>query len=930
MARRLREHDWGASTLGPRATWPHSLNLALNICLDSHFPIAVWWGPDLVQFYNDAYQPIIGDDKEAAGFGAPAYDSWQEIWDTIGPMVEQVMQRGEAVRGEDLPLYIYRNGVLGLAHFTFSYSPIRDDTGAVLGMFTAAVETTARMDLERRQAFRLKLAQELRQMPGPEAAMQAASLALGDYLAVPFVRLGTISLGEPHADWRTALEAGEPVRIDDLRGHPARQSWVPELPELPDLAALLIVPTVEDGSAGTVLIIGKHAPYRWTDGDVLSARESLDQIEGVLSRLRAEQLVRQNLATEIERLRHLFDQAPSFFAVTQGPQHVFDLANAAYLSLIGKRDILGLPVRTALPEVEGQGFFELLDQVYATGVPFITHGMPVKLQRTAGVALEELVIDFIFQPVADAEGTVTGILIEGTDVTLQYRAQAELTRERDLSQHVLSSMKEGFAIIGSNLTVQQVNDEGVRLAQRTRDEIVGLPVGAVWPGLDGDDTDALFRRVLATRVAEIRDAPFAWPDGRQAWMELRIYPSLGDGVAFFFRDITERKVAQRQLRDADKRKDEFLAMLAHELRNPLAPIGAAADLLRMAQLDEARLRQTSGIITRQVKHMTSLINDLMDVSRVTRGLITLEHDILDGKQLIADAVEQTRPLIAARRHSLDVHTPHESAFVRGDQKRLVQVLANLLGNAAKYTPEGGEIALSMEVRAGLVSFTVRDNGIGMAPPLIASVFELFMQGERSSDRSQGGLGIGLALVHSLVELHGGAVSARSPGLGQGSEFTVVLPAVACDVEAAPAPDSRLPAATGPCLRIMVVDDNVDAAQMLSMFLEATGHDVITEHSPHAALERARTEAVDVFLLDIGLPDMDGYELAQRLRQRAGSKNGAGATFIAITGYGQESDRGSSLNAGFSYHFVKPVDTLELARLLATLAEKPARLKAGSS
>jgi len=938
MARRLREHDWSVSTLGPRSTWPHSLNLALNICLDSHFPIAIWWGPDLIQFYNDAYQPIIGDDKDVTGFGGPAFESWQEIWDTIGPMVEQVMQQGEAVRGEDLPLWIRRNGVLGLAHFTFSYSPIRDDSGAVLGMFTAAVETTARMDLERRQAFRLKLAQDLRQMPGPDAAMQAASLALGDYLDAPFVRLGaidaatrsvvlqpatpdgaalTIALDGPRAAWHTALDGGAPVRLDDLR----------DQAPVPGIASLLMLAASEDGSVGTVLVAGKHAPYRWTDGDVLSARESLDQIEGVLRRLRAEQLVRQNLATEIERLRHMFDQAPSFLAVTQGPQHVFDLANAAFGSLVGEREILGLPVRAALPELGGQGFFELLDEVYATGVPFISRGTPIKLQRTPDAPLDELMVDFIYQPVLDAEGTVTGILIEGTDVSMQYSAQAELVRERDLSQHVLSSMKEGFAIVGSDLTVRQVNDEGVRLAQRPREAIVGMPAGAVWPWLDGDATDALSGRVLASHAAEIRDVPFAWPDGRQAWMELRIYSSLDDSMALFFRDITERKVAQRQLRDADKRKDEFLAMLAHELRNPLAPIGAAADLLRMAQLDEARLRQTSGIITRQVRHMTSLINDLMDVSRVTRGLITLEHDILDAKALIADAVEQTRPLIAARRHSLDVHTPHEPAFVRGDQKRLVQVLANLLGNAAKYTPEGGEIAVSLEVRGALVRFTVRDNGIGMAPSLIASVFELFMQGERTSDRSQGGLGIGLALVHSLVELHGGAVSAHSAGLGQGSEFTVVLPAVASDVDALPAPAHRLPAPTGPRLRIMVVDDNVDAAQMLSMFLEAAGHDVVTEHSPYAALERARVDTVDVFLLDIGLPDMDGYELAQRLRQRAG---GAGATFIAITGYGQESDRGSSMNAGFSYHFVKPVDTLELARLLATLAEKPARFKAGSS
>jgi PAS domain S-box-containing protein len=912
MAARLRAYDWNGSELGPCASWPHSLILALNICLDSHFPIAVWWGPRLIQFYNDAYQPILGDEKDVHAFGGAAIDSWLEIWPTIGPMVEQVMHQGKAVKGEDLPLHIYRRGVLGLAHFTFSYSPIRDETGAIVGMFTAAVETTERVALERRQAFRLKLAEDLRQVSRPEAAIRTGGDLLRNYLDADYIGFDGLERIDPGL--RAVLEGGNPVRIDRL--DPASGAAQLALPGAPGLASLLLLPVITEGRLTSALSIGKHTPYRWTDADVLATQESLDQVQAVLSRLRAEQLVRKQLASEVERLRSLFDQAPSFIAVTRGPEHVYELANAAYLLMVGRRDILGMPVPAVLPELTEQGYNELLDQVYATGVPYIAHGVPVRFQRTPGAGLEELILDFIFQPVTDAEGKITGVLIEGSDVTRQHRAQAELRRERDQSQHLLSSMKEGFAIVDRDWTIRQINDEGLRIAQRSREEVIGKNHWDIWPDVRGTEVEAMYRRVLDTRTAEMNEVLITQPDGRSIWMEVRAYPALDDGLAFFFRDITERKTAQQQLRDADKRKDEFLAMLAHELRNPLAPISAAADLLRMTQVDEARLRQTSGIITRQVKHMTSLVNDLMDVSRVTRGLVTLQHELLDAKQIVADAVEQTRPLIEARRHSLDVHTPSEAAFVQGDQKRLVQVLTNLLNNAAKYTPEGGAIALSMNVRAGVVHFSVRDNCIGMEPALMAKVFELFMQAERSSDRAQGGLGIGLALVKSLVELHKGSVSVHSGGVGHGSEFTVTLPRVVKHGDAGQAPESIAPSPAAYCLRIMIVDDNVDAAQMLAMFLEAAGHQVLIEHSPHAALERMRGDSVDVFLLDIGLPQMDGYELAQRLRQQAG---GAKARFIAVTGYGQEADRSASMHAGFSYHFVKPVDAPKLAGLLATLA-----------
>jgi len=383
------------------------------------------------------------------------------------------------------------------------------------------------------------------------------------------------------------------------------------------------------------------------------------------------------------------------------------------------------------------------------------------------------------------------------------------------------------------------------------------------------------------------------------------------------RKEAEHHRAEQELRAADQRKDEFLAMLAHELRNPLAPISAAAQLLKLVHFDEARVKQTSDIIARQVDHMTSLVDDLLDVSRVTRGLVALDKEPLDIKRIVADAVEQVTPLIDSRAHELELQLPAESAGVLGDQKRLVQVVANLLNNAAKYTPDGGHIRLRLELRDHEVVLAVADNGIGMEPDLVLRVFDLFAQAERTSDRSQGGLGLGLALVKSLVGLHGGTVHAASRGLGMGSEFTVRLPRLSGMstpvVRRTEAPPTR--PAYARALRVMVVDDNADAAHTLEMFLHAAGHEVFVASRAEDALERARVEQPSVYLLDIGLPDMDGNELARRLR--AMPEMGS-AVLIAVTGYGQAQDREKSFAAGFDYHFVKPVDTHKLAALLAEI------------
>jgi PAS domain S-box-containing protein len=500
------------------------------------------------------------------------------------------------------------------------------------------------------------------------------------------------------------------------------------------------------------------------------------------------------------------------------------------------------------------------------------------------------------------------------------RAQAALRAERDQSRQIFDSMAEGFGLLDSDWTIVQVNEIGARLSRRDPAELRGRHLWTAMPSLVGGPVEALYRRVQQRQAPETLEHSHVLGDGAVAWLEIRAYPLPEGRLAVFFRDISERKAVEGRLRDADRRKDEFLAMLAHELRNPLAPIGAAAHLLRLGRLDEARVRHTSQIIGRQVDHMTHLINDLLDVSRVTRGLVELENAPLDMRQVVADAIEQVAPLIQSKRHHLRSHMPPAASLVMGDKKRLVQVLTNILNNAAKYTPEGGEITLLLEPGEAQLRIDIADNGIGMTPDLAAHVFDLFAQAERSSDRSAGGLGLGLALVKSLVELHGGSVTCDSAGAGAGSRFRVCLPRLAAAAAPVAADTGRRTDDAAAALRVLVVDDNADAAAMLAMVLESLGHRVAVEHDSRAALARARDEHPDVCILDIGLPEIDGIDLAQRMHAQPET---ADAVLIAVTGYGHDSDRRQSAAAGFAHHLVKPADTGQLADILAQIGRNRA-------
>ena len=378
------------------------------------------------------------------------------------------------------------------------------------------------------------------------------------------------------------------------------------------------------------------------------------------------------------------------------------------------------------------------------------------------------------------------------------------------------------------------------------------------------------------------------------------------------KELAVRREAERKLRETDQKKDEFLAMLAHELRNPLAPITMAAQLIKLPSAGQRQVEQASQIIGRQVAHMTSLLDDLLDVSRVTRGRIVLEKEAVDTKAVIADAIEQSRSLVQLKQHQLNVRLTGEAVYIEGDKTRLVQIVANILINAAKYTPVQGIIDLRLDAAPEEVFITVSDNGIGIEADVLPHIFELFTQAPRGPDRAHGGLGIGLALVKSLVELHGGTISAQSQGSNSGSEFTVKLPRYKHSLDASIRSRENQEAASEETLAILVVDDNVDAASTLATFAEALGHRVLTAYSAKEAAERAASQRFDVIFLDIGLPDMDGYKLAKKIR---GLKLCESSVLVALTGYGQPQDRKMAHEAGFDVHLTKPADFSRLMRVL---------------
>ncbi len=519
----------------------------------------------------------------------------------------------------------------------------------------------------------------------------------------------------------------------------------------------------------------------------------------------------------------------------------------------------------------------------------------------------------------------TGIV---RDITAYKRAVAERTAllgeleaERALLNTLLDNAPVGFGFFDRELRYVRINPALAAINGLPVEAHLGRTLREVLPGLSQEVFDA-FRHVLETGTSivskEFRGETPRTPGRPRYWL-CSFYPvKTADGAVLgagaVVTDIDDRKRMEEALKEADQRKDQFLAMLAHELRNPLAPIANAVQIMKVQGLNGPNFEWSVKVIEDQIKHMSRMVDDLLDVSRITRGKVVLQKEPVELQAVVDLAVEASRPLIEDYHHHLTVTLPDHPVLLEVDPARMAQVLSNLLNNAAKYTDEGGEIALIAEREGREVAIHVRDNGTGIAPELLPHIFDMFTQADQTLSRSRGGLGIGLTLVRSLVEMHDGRVTARSAGPGLGSEFTVRLP-VSPDAPAeppadGPAGDESIPRL--PRRRILVVDDNRSNATSLGVLLRALGQEVEMAYDGPAALELVRRRRPDLVLLDIGLPGMDGYEVARRCREDEGTRR---IMLVAMTGYGKEEDRRRSQEAGFNVHLVKPVNLEDLQMIL---------------
>ncbi|WP_082547960.1 ATP-binding protein [Massilia sp. Root335] len=853
-------HDWSGSPLGPPDGWSPALRNAASLILESEFPMYLAWGPHLALLYNAAFIPLL-DSTHPAVLGRPLAQVWPDRWPGLKPLVERALA-GHATYGEDVPSPIDRNGKPYNAWFTLAYSPLRDDSGTVRGVLCVTSETTQRVQLERRHAVQLQVVDTLRRMHHPSDIIECSCTLLGNHLELE--RACYVETDEADGsfevmhDWARDTRApliGRRARLDDFG---------------PQALALLRTGSplaVRDATADPRLPArGEHYAAAGARAILVVPKVRRDQLVAALVGYSA--LPRdwdeetQRLAADIaERSWEALDRVRAEQALRD--------AVARQTTLLDMNEFR-LEVSDLLRRLNDPS--QIFVQTGAMLGRFLQASRVLYGDYDADKQLVTFHSNYTDGIVAELNGTFPAALFGASNF-------GSLAQGTWVSSDLQRDPRTSGPDVWPNYAALQIRSSVI------------VPLNR-----NGALTSCLFINDNLPRVWSADIVRLIEDVAERAW------------------SAVERVRAEDALRLADRRKDEFLAMLAHELRNPLAPISAAAQLLNMGPPDAARVERTSAIIARQVAHMTGLIDDLLDVSRVTRGLVVLGRDEVDLRRVIGDAVEQVRPLIEARRHQLALHLAPEPAIVEGDPKRLVQVVANLLNNAAKYTHEGGELSVWMGITPEQVLVSVSDNGIGISAELLPTVFDLFSQAERTPDRSQGGLGLGLALVKSLVELHGGMVTAASKGRNLGSEFTIRLPRLRD--AATPSGDASTSGAHAPGtargLSLMLVDDNVDAAMTLGLLLESGGHRVTVMHHPAEALEQAAQARYDAFLLDIGLPGMNGYELARRLRKLPAC---AEATLVAITGYGQQSDQASAAYAGFDSYFVKPVDPEGLFALL---------------
>jgi signal transduction histidine kinase/CheY-like chemotaxis protein len=823
----MRKIDWQASPLGPPERWPRNLQVLIPVMLASRFGMRILWGPELIMLYNDSYRPILGATKHPAAMGAPTRETFREIWDTVGPMFDRV-RAGEAIALYDTALPLDRNGYLEECYFTLSYSPIPDDDGAIAGVLGVIHETTRRVLGDRR----LRTLRELSATEAARTAPQAcrtqitalarnthdlpfALLYLVDDVADRAVLAGVTGLatGDPLLVGSVALTGSEVWPFDAVTraGHgqvTALAVTTPAGPYGERVTHAYVAPLHHPGDPRpSAFFVAGVNPRRHVDEAYQTFFDlAAEQIARAIGAARADEervraLARERLAEE--RLRALFAEAPAAIAVWHGKDLVFELANPLYCELVGRHDLVGQAAREVLPDRSALGVWDIFEQVYATGTPFIRRDHAAAPPRDAQPGDPQRYFHVAIQPTYNLEQEVEGVMV--------------------------------FAV-----------------------------------------------------------------------------------------DVTSERAAREQAERDSRAKDDFLAIVSHELRNPLSAILGWTGLLRSGELAEDKRARALETIERNALNQSQLIDDLLDVSRIVAGKLRLDVGTLHLGDVVAAALESARPAMDAKQLRLVTELAPGDVTLMGDATRLQQVIWNLLTNATKFTPAGGTISVVLRRTEATAQLEVSDSGKGIAPELLPLVFERFRQGDSSTTRTTGGLGLGLAISKSIVELHGGTIVAHSLGKDLGASFLVSLPIASLrPTPTTPRPAARIDPARWVCppelagLRVLVVDDDDDGREVISMVLEECGAIVASAGSAEAAFASFARDRPDVILSDIGMPGEDGYSFIRRIRA-LDTGHGGSTPAASLTAYTTPEDRRRALNAGFNLHVAKPVEPAELLAVIASL------------
>ncbi len=914
MGDRIRRMDWSRTSLGAIECWPHSLRTAVGICLNCKFPMFVWWGPDLINIYNDAYAPILGK-RHPNALGMPAQEIWTEIWSIIKSDVEAVVERGRSVSHERVQLILERNGYPEETYFTYSHSPIPDDHGGIGGLFQVCTDETARV-----------LAERERDMLAGQRQLALDAAAMGWWRYDPITQISSYDRRYTEI---FRVDGTEKPNDEILKCiHPD------DLPAVWASVTAALNPANPTPYSAEYRIFHPDGSIRWIEAHGAAIFEGFGEDRHAVSLVGTVADVTKR-RRDSEQTRTILESiSDGFFALDRDWRFTYINPQGERLLDRAAKDLLGRVIFDKYPGIRGSD----IEQIYLRAA-----------SGTAG-SVTSFYADHDRWYEIHAYPAPEGISIYFRDVTERMRADDALRESNTLLQAISDSTDD--VIFAKDL-------EGrLRYANPATLALLGKPLDLVLGKTDAEllgDANAAGsvmendRRIMQTGIAEEIEERVPLPDGsHRVWFSQKIPNRDASGKVIGLlgvsRDITDRKQseeakqalldAERQARaDADRAsrmKDEFLATLSHELRTPLNAILGWAGILSSDQATEEDWTTGIETILRNAKAQTRIIEELLDMSRIISGKIRLDVQQVSLGAVVQAAIDTVRPAADAKGVRIIPVMDSHPGPLSGDPNRLQQVFWNLLSNAVKFTPRGGQVQVMLERVQSQVEVRIADSGEGIRADFLPFVFDRFRQADASTTRRHGGLGLGLAIVKQLVELHGGTAVVTSKGPGHGATFTVSLPVAAVQLEPEPAVLRRHPEADSalnikpvPCInldnvRVLVVDDEPDARDLVKRLLEECKALVNSAATAAEAIAMLRAEKFAVLVSDIGMPNEDGYALIRNVRQLP-LEQGKNTPAIALTAYASAEDRVKSITAGFQNHIAKPVDPAELIAMVASLA-----------